>query len=88
MVKRVQSGKCHLCLYSKIEIKVELYMYKVLGMVEKQPKRQRLQVLTFSKVEVPYNLYTMKKQDKVIAKANNSIPLWCNWNYKWVLLWV
>jgi hypothetical protein len=33
-------------------------------------------------------LYTMKKQDKVIAKANNSIPLWCNWNYKWVLLWV
>jgi hypothetical protein len=27
----VQSGKCHLCLYPKIEIKVELYMYKVLG---------------------------------------------------------
>lgn len=44
-------------------------------MVERQPKRQRLQVLTFSKVEVPYNLYTMKKQDKVITKANNSIPL-------------
>jgi hypothetical protein len=51
-----QSGKCHLCLYPKIEIKVELCMYKVLGMVETQPKRQRLQVWTYSKVEVPYNL--------------------------------
>jgi hypothetical protein len=82
MVKRakthapwVQSDKCHLCLYPKIEIKVELYMYKVLGMVERQPKRQRFQVLTFSKVEVPYNFYTMEKHNKVIAKANNSIPL-------------
>jgi hypothetical protein len=82
MVKRakthapwVQSGKCHLCLYSKIEIKVELYMYKVLGMVERQSKRERFQVLTFSKVEVLYNLYTMKKHNKVIAKANNSVPL-------------
>jgi hypothetical protein len=71
----IQSGKCHLCLYPKIEIKVELYIYKVLGMVEIQPKRQRFQVLTFSKVEVPYNLNTMKKHDKVPTKANNSIPL-------------
>lgn len=80
----VQSRKCHLCLYPKIEIKVELYMYKVLGMVERQPKRQRFQVLTCSKVEVPYDLYTMKKDDKVTTKANNSIPLCCN--YKWVPL--
>jgi hypothetical protein len=62
-------------LYPKIEIKVELYMYKVLGMVEREPKRQRLQVLTFSKGEVPYNLYKMKQHDEVTTKANNSIPL-------------
>lgn len=53
-------------------------------MVERQPKRQRFQVLTCSKVEVPYDLYTMKKDDKVTTKANNSIPLCCN--YKWVPL--
>jgi len=45
-------------------------------MVEREPKRQRLQVfMTFSKVEVPYNLYKMKKHDQVTTKANNSIPL-------------
>jgi len=28
-------------LYPKIEIKVELYMFKVLGMVEREPKKQK-----------------------------------------------
>jgi hypothetical protein len=31
-------------------------------------------------------LYKMKQHDEVTTKANNSIPLWCN--YKWVPLWV
>jgi hypothetical protein len=36
-------------------------------------KDKRLQVfMTFSKVEVPYNLYKMKKHDQVTTKANNS----------------